>query len=372
MSVEIKVVSSKSLLRQYINFPFVLYKDDPYWTPPLISDELSYYNPLKNTNLVQNPYVLYLAYSNGKIVGRIMGLINLNANELRKESLVRWNFLDSYDEEEIVVGLLNAVEKWGKEKGMQAVVGPRGFTDQEPQGAMIEGFDERAPIGTHYNRPYLVEYIAGNGYSKDVDWVCYKAKIPKELPEKYLSIVQRILKGSTLTCIDFKTKAQMKPYILPIMNLLNETYVGIYGFAPMSEEEMGNLAKKYLPVLDPRFICVIEDKGKLVAFAITMPDITEGLKKAKGKLFPFGIFHILKAQKNSKILQLLLIGVHADYRGRGLFTMFAERIKKSATDANMEWIDSHLQLEDNLNIRKWLMALNGEVYRKYRAFKKEL
>jgi len=372
MPVEIKEVKTKSDLKKYVKFPFYLYRDDPLWTPPLFCDEYSFYNPEKNKNMASNPHILLLAFRDGRLVGRIMGLINESVNIHKNEKLLRWAFLDSIDDADVVSSLLGYVESWGREKGMERAVGPRGFSDQEPQGAIVEGFGERAAIGTNYNRPYLIKHLEGHGYKKEVDWVCYKIVIPEGMPDFYQNIISRKLKSSDLRLKTFSSKKELKPYIMPILDLLNETYRDIYGFSPLSEEEKKNLVKKYLPVLDPGFLSVIEGSGQLIAFSISLPDITEGMRKARGRLFPFGIFHILRASKKSKVLQFLLVGIKERYRGHGLFPLFAINLRKVTAERGMMWVDSHLQLEDNYSIRKWMEKLEGKVYRRYRAFKMNL
>ena len=372
MSIKVQEVSGKRDLGKFIRFPFQLYREDPFWTPPLLADEYAFFNPNKNKNLVKNPHRLLLARENGKICGRIFGLVNQRANEARGEKFVRWTFFDTVNDINVARALLSNIEEWGKDFGLEYAVGPRGFSDQEPQGEIVEGFSERASIGTLYNRPFLPEFIESVGYHKDVDWVSYKMRIPDEIPASYQALIERNLKNSNLKCVGFSSKAELKPYIIPVFKLLNETYRDIYGFTPMDESEMKALAKKYLPVLDPEFINVIEDKGIPVAFAIAMPDLTAGLRKARGRLFPFGFVHVLRAARRAKVLQLLLVGIKEEYRGRGIFALFAINLQKATARAGMEWIDSHLELEDNRSMRKWMERLNGRVYRRYRAFKKEL
>ena len=372
MRFEIREVKTRKDLKKFIRFPFHLYKNDPYWTPPLLRDEYAFYNPERNGRLRNNPYIMLLASKDEKLSGRVLGLINRKANSLKNQKYARWTFLDCIDDKTTVHTLLKRVEKWGKEKGMEFSVGPRGFSDQEPQGAIVEGFDERAAIGTHYNKPYIINHITNFGYKKDVDWVNYKMIVPETLPEIYQSILKETLEKTTLNHISFTKKSELKPLIVPIFQLFNETYQDLYSFAPISEGQMTSLAKKYLPILDPRFVQVIKDKDRLVAFAIVMPDLTAGLKKAKGHLYPLGFIHILRAKRRTKVLQFLLVGIHKDYRGKGIFTLFAEYLKKVIHEAGMEWIDSHLELEDNWAIRKWMERLGGHVYRRHRAFIKTI
>jgi hypothetical protein len=264
------------------------------------------------------------------------------------------------------------VEAWGKAQGMGYAVGPRGFSDDEPQGALVEGFDMRAMIAAHYNRPHLLRFLEQAGYCKDVDWVCYRMETPKELPDLYLAIAKR-LAHKQFTCRSLKNKAEMKSYIIPVLRLLNETYKNLYGFTPLDEDEFQALAAKFLPILTPRFVHVIEDgEQQLVGFSIVMPDITAGLQKTRGRLLPFGFWHILKAMRTSKTLQLLLIGIKAEYRKRGLFVLFAVELLKAVQAAGMTTVYSHLQLEENGDINNWLECLNGKIFRRYRAYIKPL
>lgn len=372
MTIAIREVHSKNDLTSFVKLPFRLFKNDPYWTPPLLREEYAYFNPERHRKLQKYPNTLLLALNGNRVTGRIFGLINEKANSQKGQKYLRWTFFDCENDKETAHSLLGYVEKWGKDRGMEFVVGPRGFSDREPQGAVVEGFEERAAIGTHYNKPYLIDFITGFGYEKDVDWVSYKMEVPESLPEVYRSILQRTLKNSELTHLSFSKKSELKSYIIPVFRLFNETYQDLYSFSPMSKTEMQSLARKYLPVLDPRFVQVIKDRDRLIAFAIVMPDLTYGLRRARGRLFPLGAVHILRAKKTAKILQFLLVGIHKDYRGRGIFTLFAEHLKKVTHEAGMDWIDSHLELEDNWAIRKWMERLGGKVYRRHRAFIKPL
>lgn len=372
MTITIKEVKTKRDLKAFVRFPFRLYKSDPKWIPPLLRDEFAYFNRERNKKLKNNPHILFLAFKDNRISGRIVGVINKKANALKNQKYVRWTFLDTENDKETAHSLLDSVEKWGKNQGMVKAVGPRGFSDLEPQGAMVEGFKEQSTLNTHYNKPYLIDFITSYGYEKDVDWVSYKIKIPDTLPDVYQSILDETAKKHHLTHISFKKKSEMKPYIIPVFRLFNETYKDLYSFAPMTEADMKSLAKKYLPILDPYFVQIVKDKDRLVAFAIVMPDLSAGFIKARGRLFPFGLFHILRAKNNSKVLQLLLIGIQKDYRGQGIFTLFAEHLKKITHKKGMKWIDSHQELEDNWAIRKWMERLNGKINKRYRAYIKAL
>ncbi|HOW66137.1 MAG TPA: hypothetical protein P5186_21330 [Candidatus Paceibacterota bacterium] len=372
MAIQVRGVESPGDLKRYLRLPFQLYRDDPNWVPPLWFQEKEFYDPRRNPNLAANPYRLLLANRNGTLVGRMMVLINRRANEYRHEKLARWTFLDVADDPEAVTALLHEAETWGRSQGMDRVCGPRGFSDQEPQGMLVEGFEERSPIATHYNRPYLPRYLEAAGYVKEVDWICYRMPVPRELPASIVAMGRRLRDKANFHCHNFRTKAELKPYLIPVLELLNETYDDLYGFAPTTADEFRGLAEKYLPLLDPRFVHLIENSGELVAFSVVMPDLTEGLQKARGRLFPFGFFHILRAGRRSRTLQFLLVGIRKAYRNKGLFALFAEALLKEVHAAGMTEVHSHLQLEHNTHINRWLERLGGTVVRRYRAYLKAL
>lgn len=372
MNIEIRPVVSPRDVKRFIHFPFTLYQHDPYWVPPLLLDEYTYYNPKTNFNLRNNPYQLFLAYKDQRLVGRVMALIHEQANAFRHEQYVRWTYLDAIEDQEVVHALLHAAEDWGKARGMEFAVGPRGFSDQEPEGALVEGFDERALISTHYNRPSLLTYLEQAGYQKDVDWVCYRMNVPEELPPIYRAIEKRLLRHNRFTCRNFTRKADLQQYILPVLVLWNETYKDLYGVAPVQEEEFTALAKKFMPILNPRFVHIITEEDKLIGFSVVMPDVTEGLQKARGRLFPFGWWHLLRALKTSKTLQFMLVGVKEEYRRQGLFALFGIALLKEVQAVGMTRVYSHLQLEENNDMNIWLERLDGKIFRRYRAFIKKL
>jgi hypothetical protein len=372
MAILIREVKTPGDLKCYLRLPFELYRDDPGWVPPLRFQEKAFYDPKRNTSLTANPYRLLLADRNGMSVGRMMVLINQRANAYRHEKLARWTFLDVADDQEAVGALLREAEAWGRSQGMEQICGPRGFSDQEPQGMLVAGFEQRSPIATHYNRPYLPRYLEQAGYAKAVDWICYRLPVPRELPESILAMGRRLETTTNLRCFNFRSKSELKPQVIPVLQLLNETYDDLYGFSPTTPDEFRGLVDKYLPLLDPRFVHLIEDAGQLVAFSVVMPDLSEGLQKARGRLFPFGYYHIHRAGRRSHTLQFLLVGIRKAYRYKGLFALFAQALLKEVHAAGMTEVHSHLQLENNRQINRWLERLGGKVARRYRAYTKTL
>ena len=374
MEIRVKQVESKKDLKNFIYLPDKIHKDHKNWTPPIYMDEKAYFNPKKNMAFSYCDAILLLAYKGDRIVGRCMGIINCRFNELRGEKTARFCYLETFEEEETVRTLLSFIEKWAKGKGMTRIIGPYGFTDQDPNGFIIEGFEHHATIATYYNFEWMPRFIEKMGYIKDVDYFVYKIDIPEEIPEFLNKIFERAQRKGKYEILEFKTKKEIKPWIVPVLELMNECFLAgnIYGYTPLSENEMKALAKKYLPVLNPRFVKGILVDGEIVAFFIGMPDMTEGIRKARGRLFPFGFIKILRASKRSKQLDLLLGGIREAYRGRGLDVLMGVKMILAARKAGIEFMDTHHELESNVKIRGGMLKAGGELYKKFRVYQKQL
>jgi hypothetical protein len=303
-----------------------------------------------------------------------MGIINKRYNEHRNEKTARFGYFDVYEDREAFRAILRHIEDWARAKGMTKIVGPYGFSDQDPEGFLIEGFEHRATIATYYNFEWMPRWLEEEGYGKDNDWFVYKLEVPKEPPEFYKKIYERHVRRGTYQIVEFKTRKEIKPWIRKVLGLMNETYMtgNIYGFAPLDEQEMDDLAKRYLPVVDPRFVKVIAKDGEVLAFIIAMPDMTEGIRKARGRLLPFGFIHVLRAAKKTKQLDLLLGAVKEECRGQGLDVLMGVKTILSASEAGMELMDTHHEMEANVKVRAEMERMGGVIYKKYRAFQKAL
>ncbi|MDA3954957.1 MAG: hypothetical protein PF485_15020 [Bacteroidales bacterium] len=370
--IEIIEVNSKSDLKKFIYLPEKIHKNHKNWLYPLYSDDKIFFDPKKNKAFNYCDTVLALAKKDGKTVGRIMGIINHRYNEINNENFGRFCFMETDDDKEVFHELLSFVENWAKNKGMKRLIGPFGFSDEDPQGFLIEGFDQPTVMVTNCSFQYMVQMIEAEGFSKKMDFVQYKINTPKEVPALYERVAQRPMKNG-YKIIEFTKHKQLKPYIRPVLGLTNDTYTEIFGYVPFSEEEMDDFAKRYLPILDPNFIKVITDKNsEVVAYVIGMPNISDGIRKAKGRLFPFGFIHILRSMKKSSQLDLLLGAVKDDLRNIGLDTMLAKAMLKSANERGLKIIDSHVVMETNTKMRAEVEKLGGEVYKRYRIFQKDL
>jgi hypothetical protein len=373
MNLEIKQVANRRELHQFIHLPAKIHKGHKNWIPPLYNDEWTYFNPKKNKSFFYCDTVLLLAYRDGEAVGRIMGIINHRYNKSHNENHARFCWMECYNEPETAAALLNWIEDWARSKKIEKLVGPLGFSDKDPQGFLIEGFDQPMVIATNCSYPYMVDFMGQSHFVKKVDLVVYRIVIPEKLPDPYEKLAERALSRLKLSVIEFSKKSQLKPMIKPVLSLVNETFTDIYGFDKMDDREMDELAARYMPVIDPRFIkCICNEKKEIVAFVLGMPDMSPGIIRSKGYLLPFGIFYILRSAKKTKQLDLFLGAIREDYRNSGVDAIMAIKMVVSAKKAGFEYVDSHLELENNTKVRAEMERAGGEVYKRYRIYVKDL
>ncbi len=373
MGIEIREVSCKRELRKFIHFPAKIHKNHPNWVPPMYADEWIYYNPKKNKSFSYSDTSLILAYKDGEIVGRLFCIINHRYNESHNEKHGRFTNLECYDDQEVAHALLTYAENWARAKGMDKIVGCLGFSDKDPQGVMVEGFDAPLVIATNGNLHYIPKLIENEGYVKEIDSVVYQIIIPDTVPEFYMKVFERAMLNKDIVLLEFTKRSDLKPLIRPIFNLINEAYASIYAFAPFEEKEMDDFANRFLFLIDPAFVKVVTNKeGKILAFIIGMPDITEGIRKSKGYLFPFGLLQIMRSSKKTKMLTLLLGAIQDNYRNSGLDTIMGIKMLDSCRKAGIKFIDSHLILETNAKMRAEIEKMARKVYKRYREFQKKL
>jgi len=373
-NIVIREVQNKKDLRKFIHLPAAIHQDHTNWVPPIYLDDWDFFNPKKNKSFDSCDTILLLAFRNNKVAGRIMGIIHHKYNEKHDEKRARFAFFETWNDEEVATALIYFIENWAREKGMERLVGPLAFSDKDPQGFLIDGFNEPTVIASNCNFPYQVELVEKNAYSKEVDLVVYQIKIPNPIPEFYLKIYERaVLRNHDLHVMEFASRRKVKPYIHPVLHLLNATFTEIFGFIPFTEAEMDDFANRYLFLINPRFIKIVMNKqNEVVAFLIGMSHIGEGIQKAKGYLFPFGIFKIFASARKTKQLNLLLGGIHPEYRGKGLDVMMGVKMLTSAAEQGKTVIDSHLELEYNTKVRAEMERMGGVVYKRFRVFGKDL
>ncbi len=372
MGIYLKEVISRRDLRRFIHLPAVIHKGHKTWLPNIYMDEWNFFDPKKNHSFSYSKTKLLLAYKDGKLVGRIMGIISTKYNEIRNEANARWGYLECYEDQDVAHALLRYIENWAKENGMQKIVGPYGFSDKDPQGLLIDGFEHPPLISSACNFPYLVKLVEYEGYSKEIDCLVYKYPLENNVEEIYKRVAQRVNGNNNYKTIEFTKRKQVKPYIYKVLNLMNETYSPLYGFVPMDQTEMDEFARRYLPILDPRFIKLIEKDGQLLAFIIALPHMTAGIQKSKGHLFPFGIIHILRAAKTTKQLDLMLGAVHPQFQGMGIDLLMMIPLLESAKKGNYTEIEIHLMLETNKSMLNEMERLKARLHKRFRVYQKSL
>lgn len=360
-------------LKTFIKLPYKIHKNHKEWLPPLLTDEYKVFDKRKNHSFEHCDTIMYLAYKNGEYVGRIMGIINHIYNKGHHEKNVRFCYLECFDDAEVFDRLIKAVEDWGREKGMEHIVGPLGFSDKDPQGFLLEGFDEPMTVMvTNCSLPYMITHTERNGYHKKIDLFQYRVQLEDKAPEIYVRIAERV-KSRGFEIVEFTKSKEVKPYVNTVFDLINEAYTDIYGFAPLDETEAKEFSDRFLPLLNPNYIKLVKDKnGVIVAFLVAMPNITEGFRKAKGRLLPFGFIHLMRALKTSKQLDMLLGYVKQEYRNAGLDALMTVSLFDAARKGGLTVMDSHVTMEENVKMRATYERMNHTIYKKYRIFEKRL
>lgn len=376
MSVEIRKVQTKKELKEFIHFANDLYKGDEYYAPSLISDDYNTFDPKKNGAFDFCQAQMFLAYKEGKVAGRVMAIINNRANETWKVKQVRYGWIDFINDEEVAKALLDAVAAWGKERGMTDIAGPLGFTDFDPEGMLVEGFERVATIIGIYNYPYYPQILEKLGYTKETDWMEYRITIPDELPERYYKYADIVIAKNKLNVRKVTRRMVNKEnYGRKFFKLINETYYKLYRFSLLSDKQIDAYTKLYLGLLDTRMVSFIEnEKGELVAAGVTMPDLTAALQKCGGKLFPFGWFHLLKAifWKPCDTLDMLLVGVREDYRGKGLNAVLVTDLYPRLKAMGFKYAETTAELETNGSIQAMWKYFEREQHKRRRVYAKKI
>lgn len=378
MSIVIKEVNDndRKAKKAYVKFPIELYKNCPYYVPSLVLDEMDTLCVRKNPAFDFCEMKLFLAYQNDKIVGRIAAIINHKANEVWNKKQGRFSFVDFIDDDKVVDALFDAASAWLREKGMEEIIGPMGFTDLDPEGLLIYGFDKVGTMATKYSHPYYVTQIERLGFEKDVDWNEYRIQVPDAVPERHQRIANLIMLRLGLRVLKFKSLKQITPYVEKLFNLLNEAYKPLYGFSPLTQRQIDHYVKMYVPLLRWDLVTIIikEETDEVVAFGIGIPSLSNGLIKSRGKLFPMGWLPLLKDLKSKKneVVDLMLIGVAPEYQGKGVNAVIFNDFIPSAHGCGFKWAESNPELEQNEKVASLWDGFNAENHKKRRAYKKSL
>lgn len=383
-ALEIRRVASHSELKQFIRFNYELYKDNEYAVPDLLEDTLDTFNPKKNPAFAFCEAEWFLAWRDGKIVGRVAAIINRKANEHWNQRHVRFGWIDFVDDPEVSAALLQAVEDWGRERGMDTIVGPLGFTDMDLEGMLTDGYDQLSTMNSIYNYPYYPEHMRQHGYEKEVGWVERKVFVPKAgngheaNKEKYFRVAEMVKKRYGFRIHKFQSKKEIKEqgYIYKVLDVVNRAYADLYGYSEMDRAQMDQYANTYLQFLDKRYLSVVETaEGEVIGMGICINSLSRAIQKAKAKLFPFGWWHLAKAiwfDRHPRVLDMLLVGVLPEYQDKGANALiFADLIPEAQKDG-FEWAETHHQLEDNFSSQAQWKNLDCIIHKRRCCFKKDI
>lgn len=376
MPLEIKKVETGRDLKTFIRFPKKMYADNECYVPALEFDELNTLSPKTNPAAGFCDSALYLALRDGKVVGRVAAIVNRKANEQWNHQEVRFGWYDFVDDKEVSEALMDKVVEFGRERGMDKVVGPLGFTDFDPEGMLVEGFDRMSTMPMIYNAPYYQDHMTAMGFGKDADWLEYKITIPEKLPERYTRLSRIIAERNGVHIRQLTRKILRKEdYGRKVFKLINDTYKDLYNYTVMPSDLADKYIGFYLSILDLKYLSMIEnDKGELVAFGITMPSLTRALRKSGGRLFPFGWWPILKSMfiKHEEGVELLLIGVKQDYRKSGITSLLFMDLFEKFSAMGLKWAETNAELETNNDIRNQWEGFEYEQKKRRRSYIKDI
>ncbi len=373
MDVQIKEVVNQKDLKSFIRFPNDLYRSNKYYVPGLTFDELNTLRRDKNPAFDHCEAKYWLAYSDGRIVGRIAGIINRLFVEKWKQRYARFGWIDFVDDYAVSEALLKTVETWAKQSGMTAVHGPLGFTDLDREGMLVEGFEELGTLATIYNYPYYPVHLEKLGFVKDTDWVEYELPVPTKLNETIARVSEIALRQNKLKLLEVRKKKELLPYAKGIFQLISDEYEGLYGVVPLTEKQVDVYVKQYFGFVIPDFVpIVVDEHGKIVAFGITMPSLSRALQKAKGNLFPFGFIHLLKAMKRNDRADMYLVAVKSEYQCKGVNAILMNRVNEIYIKHGIKKVESNPELETNQNVQSQWKHYVRRQHKRRRCYIKQL
>ena len=371
--ISIKEVKSDKDLMEFIKFPMDLYKNNDKYVPPLINDEKNIWNKEENPALLYSEAKQYLAQKNGKTVGRIAVMINHKEEKELGIRKVRFGWLDFIDDLEVSQSLIETAIDYAKEKNYPKIEGPMGFTNLDKAGMLTFGFEKIATMIGLYNFEYYPQHLEKLGLVKEKEWVEFEINFPETLPEKVVKFNDLVKEKYKLKVLRFTNKSEILPYVEPMFKLLDETYKNLSTYTPISEEQIKTYKEKYFSFIDKDYIiCIADEKGYLVSFAITMPSYSKALQKAKGKLFPFGWWHFLQAGKKNERANFYLIGIHPDYQRRGVTSIIFKEIYDIFRKKGVKFLETNPELEENKNIQLLWQDYQPVNHKRRRTYSKEI
>ena len=375
--VEIREIQpTKRNLLKFVHFPIdTLYRDSKYYVPPLVTDEINTLRPDKNPAFDFCEAAYFLAYRDGEIVGRIAGIINHVVNDRQEKKEARFSYLDFIDDAEVVDALIDTVTRWGKSKGMEHLTGPLGFTDMDPEGMLVEGFDRIGTTGAVYSHPYYPKHMERLGFVKDVDWLEFLITIPKEVPEKMHRVATLMGERLGLTTIKYTNRKKLvEDYGDAIFKLINEAYDELFGYSPLSDKQIRHYIKMYLPYLPLDDLSMVIDKStrELIGVGITIPSMSKALIKGRGRLFPMGWKYLLDAFKHNNVVDLMLIAVKPEYQNKGVNSLIFDDLIPVFNKHGYTHAESNHELELNSKVLKQWEYFEYDQHKRRRAYTKDI
>ena len=374
MSIIIKEVLSKKDLKNWVEFPNKLYKDVPSYVPFLTPDEIGTFSKDKNPAYEFCETKLFLAYKDGKIVGRIGGLINHAYNKKWNKIAIRFTRFDFIDDENVSKALFNEVVKWGKQNKLTSIMGPIGFTDLDHEGMLVEGYDELNMSITFYNHPYYLKHMEKLGLVKDVDWVEYQITIPNEINPKIEKLSNHLLKKNGYSLVTYNDRKVLKKDAYEAFKVIDEAFSVLYGTVPLTDKVIDNAINDYIPIVNLKYIVSVKDNlGNIIGFGVLVPSIAKALKKSNGKLFPFGIFRMLSAlQGKNDVLEMFFVAVKEEHQKRGIPGIMMNHLLKVCLENGVKYCETGPELETNISVQSLWKSFTSRQHKRRRCFTKEI
>ena len=375
MAIEIRKIDTKCGLKKFVKWGIDLYKGNECFVPPLVMDDVNTLDPKNNPAFDFCESIYFMAYDDGKPVGRIAGIINNVVNEKTGKKTLRFGWVDFIDDPRVSEALFRAVEVWGHSKGMEEIVGPLGFSDMDPEGMLVEGFDQEGTMATIYNYPYYPKHLEAMGFEKEADWVEFRMTVPDGIPERYQRISDIIKRKYELSTPKYTSaKKLVKDYGQEIFQLINEAYSELYGYSPLTPRQINRYISMYIPVLRLDNISLIVDKDKkLIGVGIAMPSMSKALIKCRGRMFPFGWIHLLKALRGQNdVVDLLLVAVKPEYQSKGVNSLLFTDLIPCFIKNGYKFAESNPELELNQKVQSQWGYFETRQHKRRRAFRKSL
>ena len=375
MAIEIRKIDTKGGLKKFVKWGIDLYKGNECFVPPLVMDDVNTLDPHNNPAFDFCESIYFMAYDDGKPVGRIAGIINNVVNEKTGKKTLRFGWVDFIDDQRVSEALFRAVEVWGRSKGMEEIVGPLGFSDMDPEGMLVEGFDQEGTMATIYNYPYYPKHLEAMGFEKEADWIEFRMTIPDGIPERYQRISDIIKRKYELSTPKYTSaKKLVKDYGQEIFQLINEAYSELYGYSPLTPRQINRYISMYIPVLRLDNISLIVDKDKkLIGVGIAMPSMSKALIKCRGRMFPFGWIHLLKALRGQNdVVDLLLVAVKPEYQSKGVNSLLFTDLIPCFIKNGYKFAESNPELELNQKVQSQWGYFETRQHKRRRAFRKSL